>query len=290
MITHHYRPESLSLSTHQYLVIDRLSAGALPDTLPLTELVTPLTASQAHLYPWLLSLNTLSVADWIWLEEQFRLSAKNCGRPPGCLLLTSHQPESVVRSHLINMLFISDEQRKRHMLRWFDPRVLFHLCWMMDARSLADMLHISDIPDWTYWLNGRWQTLSFEKNNTPDEGLSEPHRLFNQLQYIGLINDVLAALPDAEDLAQREQLSRQIYHLAEIGENWLSNSRDLREFILHGMEYGAHFYESEMIQSLLKKSIKTANVYYQVTRNWNDEQWQAARPDLAKKEHKGYFA
>lgn len=290
MIARYYRPEPLSLSAHQYLVIDRLSAGALPDTLPLTELVTPLTAPQAYLYPWLLSLNTLSVADWRWLEEQFRLSAKNSGRPPGCLLLTSHQPESVVKSHLINILFISDEQRKRHMLRWFDPRVLFHLCWMTDARSLADMLHIHDIPDWTYWLNGRWQTLSFENDNEPEKELPEPHHLFNQLQHVGLINDVLATMPDEVDLSQREQLSQQVLHQAETGKNWLSHSRDLQAFVLHGIKNGPRFYESEMIQSLVKKYGKTPGVYYQVTRNWNDEQWQAVIHNTAKKEHKGYFA
>ncbi|MIE71831.1 DUF4123 domain-containing protein [Salmonella enterica subsp. diarizonae] len=289
MITRFYRPEPLPLSAHQYLVIDRLSAGPLPDTLPLTELVTPLTAPQAHLYPWLLSLNTLSVADWIWLEEQFRLSAKNGGHPPGCLLLTSHQPESVVRNHLINMLFISDEQRKRHMLRWFDPRVLFHLCWMADARSLADMLHIRDMPDWTYWLNGRWQTLSFDKDNAPEGESPEPHRLFNQLQHIGLINDVLAFLPDEADLSQLEQLSQQILHLAETGKNWLSYSRDLREFVLHGIKYGPRFYESEMIQSLVKKYGKTPGVYYQVTRSWNEEQWRTVNHGAVRKEHKGYF-
>lgn len=290
MITRYYRSEPLMLSEHQYLVIDRLSAGVFPDTLPLTELVTPLTASQAHLYPWLLPLNTLSADNWIWLEEQFRLSAKSSGRPPGCLLLTSHQSESVVRSHLINMLFISDEQRKRHMLRWFDPRVLFHLCWMMDARSLADMLHIRDIPDWTYWLNGRWQTLSFEKDNVPERELPEPHRLFNQLQHVGLINDVLAALPDEADLLQREQLSQQILNLAETGKDWFSYPRDLRGFVLHGMKYGQRFYESEIIQALVKRDGKTPGVYYQVTRSWNDEQWQAVNRSTIKKEHKGYFA
>ena len=289
MITRFYRPEPLPLYAHQYLVIDRLSAGPLPDTLPLTELVTPLTALQTHLYPWLLPLNTLSVADWRWLEEQFRLSAKNSGRPPGCLLLTSHQSEPLVKSHLINMLFISDKQRKRHMLRWFDPRVLFHLCWMMDARSLADMLHIRDIPDWTYWLNGRWQTLSFEKDNAPERELPEPHRLFNQLQHVGLINDVLATIPDEADLSQREQLSQQALHLAETGKNWLNHSRDLQAFVLHGIKYGPHFYESEMIQSLVKKDGKTPGVYYQVTRSWNDEQWQAVSHSVTRKEHKGYF-
>lgn len=290
MITRYYRPEPLPLSAHQYLVIDRLSAGTLPDTLPLTELVTPLTAPQAHLYPWLLPLNTLSVDDWVWLEEQFRLSGKDGGRPPGCLLLTSHQPESMVRSHLINTLFISDGQRKRHILRWFDPRVLFHLCWMTNARNMADMLHIRDISDWTYWLNGRWQTLSFEEDDTPDGGMSDPHRLFNQLQHVGLINDVLATLSDEADLSQREHLSQQILHLAETGKNWLSHSHDLREFVMHGMKYGPNFYESEMIQALVKKDGKTPGVYYQVTRNWNDEQWQVVSHRTAKKEHKGYFA
>ncbi|HHC4814413.1 DUF4123 domain-containing protein [Klebsiella michiganensis] len=290
MITRYYRPEPLPLSAHQYLVIDRLSAGALPDTLPLTELVTPLTAPQAYLYPWLLSLNRLSVVEWVWLEKRFLLAATNGGHPPGCLLLTSHQSESVVKSHLINMLFISDEQRKWHMLRWFDPRVLFHLCWMMDARSLADMLHIRDIPDWTYWLNGRWHTLSFARNDEPDPAPPEAHRLFNQLQHVGLINDVLATLPDEADLSQREQLSLQIHHLAETGKNWLSHSRDLQAFVLHGIKKGPRFYESEMIQSLVKKEGKTPGVYYQVTRSWNDEQWQAVIQSVTRKEHKGYFA
>jgi|GEM_PF-1222117 len=290
MITRYYRSEPLALSEHQYLVIDRLNAGELPAGLPLIELVTPLTAPQAHLYPWLLNLNALSVDEWKWLEKQLRLTAKNGEPPLGCLLLTSQRPEYVVRSHLINTIFINDEQRKSYMLRWFDPRVLFHLCWMINGLSLADMLHIRDIPDWTYWLNGRWQTLSFSKDDSPSETPNDPHHLFSKLQHIGLINDVLAALPNEKDLSQREQLSQQILYLAEKGKNWLSHSHDLQEFVLHGMKYGAHFYKSEVIQSLMKKSGKAAGVYYQVTRNWNDKQWQAASLEPAKKEHKGYFA
>lgn len=290
MITHHYRPEALSLSAHQYLVIDRLRAGTLPDTLPLTELVTPLTAPQAHLYPWLLSLNTLTTEGWAWLEAQYRESMQIGSPAPNFLLLSSHQPESVVRSHLIHALFISDAQRKRHLLRWFDSRVLFHLGWMADTRRLAGMLNIHDIPDWTYWLNGQWHTLSFDKHDDPDPVSPEPHRLFSQLQHVGLINDVLAMLPENADLSQREQRSRQICQLAEAGETWLSHAIDLREFVLHGLRYGSHFYQSEIIQSLVKKNGRTSGVYYQITRGWNAEQWQSVVRDTTAKEKKGSIA
>lgn len=289
MIIRHYRSAPLALTEHQYLVIDRMRAGTLPDTLQLTELVTPLTAPQAHLYPWLLSLNTLPTQGWAWLEAQYRESMQIGSPAPSFLLLSSHQPESVVRSHLIHALFISDAQQKRHLLRWFDSRVLFHLGWMAEPRQLASMLNIHDIPDWTYWLNGQWHTLSFDKNDEPDPLSTEPHHLFQQLQHVGLINDVLATLPSASDLSQREQLSRQICYLLQVAleKYQLSDRMDLTAFARHGLKYGEQVYQADAVRLLIHKGQISPGIYYRESYGWTSEQWDATSHNLSKENCKG---
>ncbi|EOC0417691.1 DUF4123 domain-containing protein [Cronobacter malonaticus] len=288
MITNYYRENCLTLSEHQYMVIDRMNTGKIPDTLPVIELTTPLTAGQAHLYPWLLPLNDLSTSDWNWLESRYRQSQVTKEQPPGCLLLTGSQPSEIVRHHLTNALFISDQQQNKHVLRYYDPRVLFHLIWMMDAWSLANLLAVRDIPDWTFWLDGQWHTLSFIADQRPEAGRTNSTQLFSSLQRIGLINNVLTRLPEIDDLTQRERQSKIIFQLLEAGENWLKNPDDLSEFALSGVKYGMNFYLSEPVQSLLKESEKQPGTYCQVARSWNREKWSAVMNETTHTMPKGF--
>lgn len=286
MITRLFRDEALTLTEHQYLVIDRMRVSNVLDTLPLIELVTPLTTAQAHLYPWLLSLNSLSSAEWDWVESRFRQSYETV-QPSYFLLLKSDQPEAVVRHHLMSSLFINDQQRQKHILRYYDPRVLFHLSWIMDAWSLSNLLNAHDLTDWTFCINWQWHTLSFSENTVPEPAIQDRNQWFACIQKIGLINDVLARISPAEDMLQRQQQSRDIFQLLTVGEGWLSDPTDLCKFACDGIQYGKDFYYSKFITVLLEDSRNTPGMYRQITRSWDQEKWQLVMEETAKKINKG---
>lgn len=286
MITSFFRDNALTLTEHQYLIIDRMCVGSVLDTLPLIELVTPLTSAQAHLYPWLLPLNELSAAQWDWVESRYQ-QALVTEQPSGLLLLKSEQPEAVVRHHLMNALFINDQHRQKHILRYYDPRVLFHLSWMMDAWSLSNLLNAHDLTDWTFCINRQWHTLSFSENTIPEPAIQDKHQWFACIQKIGLINDVLARVPPAEDMLQRQQQSRDIFQLLTVGEGWLSDPTDLCKFACDGIQYGKDFCDSKCIHVLLEDGRNTPGMYCQVTRSWDQEKWQLVREETAKKINKG---
>lgn len=288
MITTFFRENALALAEHQYLIIDRMRVANVPDILPLIELVTPLTSAQAHLYPWLLSLNSLSSTEWDWVEAQFRHSLMN-EQPSGLLFIRSDQPVAVVRHHLTNTLFISDPQHRKHILRYYDPRVLFHLSWIMDGWNLANLLSVHDISEWTFCLDRQWHTLAFNENSLPEPIIQDKDQLFIHIQRIGLINDVLARIPThSADLFQREQVSRDIFQLLAMGETWLTHPDDLCEFAYDGIQHGNNFYHSGAIQTLLEDSKNAPGIYCQVARSWGQEKWLLVMEETTKKINKGY--
>ncbi|MFK3663165.1 DUF4123 domain-containing protein [Scandinavium sp. NPDC088450] len=287
MITSFFRDDALTLTEHQYLVIDRMRVANKLVTLPLIELVTPLTRAQAHLYPWLLSLNSLSSTEWDWVENLFRQSIVS-EQPSGLLLLKSEQPEAVVRHHLTNALFITDPQRQKHILRYYDPRVLFHLSWIMDAWNLSNLLNAHDISDWTFCIDRQWHTLSFSDNSHPEPVIQDRHQLFSDIQRIGLINVVLARITShSVGFSRRQQLSRDIFQLLVAGETWLTHAADLCEFAYDGIQYGKNFYHSTFIKTLLEDSKNTPGIYCQIARSWDQKKWLLVMEETAKISIKG---
>ena len=78
-----YLEQPLQLADHQYAVIDRMRVPELPESWPLIELVSPMLAPQAHLYPWLIPLHELPSVEW-----------------RTCLLYTSPSPRERTRTRM----------------------------------------------------------------------------------------------------------------------------------------------------------------------------------------------
>ncbi|MCC8457435.1 DUF4123 domain-containing protein [Photorhabdus aegyptia] len=269
----HYLTEPLAFTEHQYALIDRVVVPQLPEVLPVIEVVSPLLAPQAHLYPWLLPLRELSSDVWSRLLNGARLKTEPDSPPLFTLLLKSDLSPEAMKNVLVNALYLKEKQQG-HILRYYDPRVLFHLHWMMGPWVFSRRIAADNITHWTFWLEGNWHTLAFPEKVRYQQG--ETSASFAQIQRIGLINQVLAQLPVTSDLAQRQTLSRRIEALFDIAmTQWsLTDKQDLTAFALHGVTLNDEFHQAPRMKELLGRCQHVTGYYQRITRSWTDEQWQ----------------
>lgn len=269
-----YLAEPLPVADHEYAIIDRMRFPELPGSWPLIELVSPMLAPQAHLYPWLLPLHELKSGDWRQLMTELAQSKNPHSSPTSCLLLSSASNPLAVRNALVEALQFYDPQRNGHILRYYDPRVLFHLHWMLTPWQLSHRLPAREVPVWTFWLEGEWRTLSF-----PEKIACQPGELrqlpLEELQYIGQINIVLSMLRvPVKDLDQRQEISKKIRRLLEQSAHCqLPTPEDRITFALHGLQQREDFWLSPKMAAFLILARQTADFYRDETSNWDDARW-----------------
>lgn len=262
------------LADHQYAVIDRVRVPKLPKSWPLIELVSPMLEPQARLYPWLVPLHELSSGEWYSLMVELSQHSEP-NLPPVCsLLLSSLQTPQAVKNALVSAMHLKDEQHKRHILRYYDPRVMFHLHWMLSPWQLFNQLHAQEISRWTFWLDGRWHTLAFPKSVVfqSDETSGFP---LAQLQRIGQINQTLKKLPCSPDMARRQEMSRKIDALLEQATTCqLPTPEDCIAFALHGLKQREGFWTAPRMAAFLAQVRQQPDCYRDETSNWSESRWQ----------------
>lgn len=269
-----YLEYPLQLADHQYAVIDRMRVPELPESWPHIELVSPMLAPQAHLYPWLIPLHELPPGEWRTLMADLSRCADPTLPPTCVLLLSSPRPINIVRNLLVNALFFKDTYQKGHILRYYDPRVLFHLHWMLSPWQLFNHLPAQEIPYWTFWLEGEWHTLSFPARVScqPGEHTEIP---LAQLQRSGQINLTLEKLPRNVDMAQRHENSRKIDALlVQAMTCGLPTEEDRIAFALHGLVQPERFWMAPKMAVFLAQSRQAPDYYRDVTSNWDEHLWQ----------------
>lgn len=268
-----YLEHPLQLADHQYAVIDRMRVPELPESWPHIELVSPMLAPQARLYPWLVPLHELSSGEW----NAFMTDLSRCVDPtssPKCaLLLSSPRPIQIVRSALVNALYFKDAYQKGHILRYYDPRVLFHLHWMLSPWQLFNQLPAQEIPYWTFWLEGGWHTLAFPARvSCPPEDHTEIP--LEQLQRSGQINLALEKLPRNVDMAQRQEVSRKLDTLlVQAMACGLPTQEDRIAFVLHGLVQRKGFWAAPKMKAFLTQSLKAPDYYRDATSHWDEHLW-----------------
>lgn len=269
-----YLEQPLQLADHQYAVIDRMRVPELPESWSHIELVSPMLAPQAHLYPWLIPLHELPSIEWRTLMADLSRCADPTSSPTSVLLLSSPRPINIVRNLLVNALFLKDTNQKGHILRYYDPRVLFHLNWMLSPWQLFNQLPAQEIPYWTFWLEGEWHTLAFPARVSCQPG-DQTEIPLEQLQRCGQINLTLEKLPHSVDMAQRQESSRKIDALLVQAKTCgLPTQEDRIAFALHGLVQPEGFWMATKMAAFLALSRQAPDYYRDVTSNWDEHLWQ----------------
>lgn len=270
MLPENYLSERADFHTHQYALVDRVLFEKLPDTFPAIELVTPLTAPQAKLYPWLIPLREMSGSQWRDLISDIQRANDSAEMPMICLFLKSELPPAVIKNSLLSMMIMLDDHKRRHILRFYDPRVLFHIHWMLSSWEFRSRFNTREIPCWTFWLEGKWHSLAFEQTLPFDTSIS--NFSFEKIQRINLINKVMAELPQGNNISARQEMSRRVDSL--LKECPLQSDVDKIAFATQGAIFGGGFWNAGEIKALLNESRNEPGYYSRITSSWNDTDWQ----------------
>lgn len=269
----YYIKNALSSGEHDFAIIDRMQYPDVDTSWPVLELVSPMLQPQGHLYPWLLPLKEMKAGDWKALMESPEQAPSTQMPPVSCLLLRSDRSVQEVRSQLIRSLHFTDEQYQGHILRYYDPRVLFHLCWMLNPALLTQTFPPQIVSHWTFWLEGNWHSVQFPTHHTSLSGDSRSLPL-QQLQRCGLINQVLSRHSSYTDMISREQISRKIDALlAQSVVLGLPTAEDQVAFALHGLGLKNEFWASPKMSVLLRQARNTPDYFHDETRLWDEERW-----------------
>lgn len=271
----YYLEQPLAPGEHDFAIIDRMQHPDINETWPVLELVSPMLKPQAHLYPWLLSLKEMKAGEWKALISELEQADSSQTMPVSCLLFRSEQPLSEVRSQLIRSLCFTDENHRGHILRYYDPRVFFHLGWMLPPWLLAQTFPSYMFSYWMFWLEGHWHTVTFP---SPEVVQFNEARTFprQQLQRCGMINQVLGRYPPYGDIAQREQVSHRIdVLLVQAAELGLPTAEDQAAFAFHGLNLRDSFWTSPKLLPLLQQAREVPDFFHDETRLWDEERWNA---------------
>lgn len=268
-----YLAQPLPLAEHHYVIIDRVRVPELPEGLSPVELVSPMLAPQARLYPWLVPLHQLPSGEWDAFMDEVSQHAYSGSLSDSCLFLFSPHPAQVVRNALVTALYFKDAHQNGHILRYYDPRVLFHLHWMLSPWQLFNQLPAREISNWTFRLEDEWHTLAFPERVSyqPGERTEIP---MAQLQRIGMINRVLQALSFNGDMRQREEVSRKIDILLEQAVKCgLSTKEDCIAFAFHGLKRREGFWMAPKMAAFLTQARQEPDCYRDETSGWDENRW-----------------
>ncbi|WP_340617951.1 DUF4123 domain-containing protein [Xenorhabdus entomophaga] len=275
-----YLPESLPLENHRYALIDRALFPELDDELPVIEVVSPLLAPQAELYPWLIPMHELSPTMWVNLFSSINKSIEEQRQPIVSLFFDSELPPEEMKNRLVHGLYIQDKSRKGFILRYYDPRVLFHLSWLWDIPTFRSQLSVDTIKHWTFYLAGEWHTLSFSQE--------EPYKIapaniqINRVHRIGMINQVLAKMSPIPNLKERKKVSMEIEGLFQVATERfkLTHRNDLVAFAFYGVTVNMFFYEHRYFKVLLVDCAEHAEYFSKTVMNVNNQELQKVKQGL----------
>ncbi|WP_340608928.1 DUF4123 domain-containing protein [Xenorhabdus bharatensis] len=275
-----YLPESLPLENHRYALIDRALFPELDDELPVIEVVSPLLAPQAELYPWLISMHELSSTQWVNLFSAINKSIEEQRQPMVSLFFDSELPPEEMKKRLVHGLYIQDKSRKGFILRYYDPRVLFNLSWIWDINTFRHQLSVDAIKHWTFYLAGKWHTLSFSQEEPYQ--ILPAHIQISRIHRIGMINQVLVKMLPISDVKERKRISVEIEGLFQVATERfkLTHRNDLVAFVLYGVTVSLSFYEHKYFKALLIDSAEYEEYFSRVMLNVNDPKLKEVKENL----------
>lgn len=268
-----YLPKHNDLGRHQFAIIDKHISNELTEEYPTLDIVSENLKPQSHLYPALLPLHELSSPQWKLLIEEIQQNTEK-SNPRISLLLESQLSAETIRKELANILIINDDNNRNFILRYYDPRVLFQLSWMLTPWQLQIVLKTHVIPSWTYLLEKNWYTLYFPEkiNHQNDDPIDLP---VEQISRIGLINQTLSKLPIITPLHKRIMTSKFIDKLLlKANSCGLTEKNDVVTFAQQGIKFQCAFWLNPEIIKILNVAKNNTKHYHRMTSNWNESYWE----------------
>lgn len=257
------------IDQYRYAIVDlaALPEDALPSGIEVRRLVPEMLAGDSAKLPGLICLSDISDKNRVYLQENLE-SAFRAERLHllSCLLNAENTIDSstVVR-HLTSRLIVDSPQGKA-FLRYYDPRVLQHLEWILEPSQWRALF--GPISQWAVC-----EPLRLRKIVRPEipgsRRWSVSAKQRRWLDHVGLLNETLKKASrrqhtlktsEADDL---EALGQRILAAMAVAETryGMNHDQDLVAFATHAVLHGDDFHEREVVQTLLASLADDENTY-----------------------------
>lgn len=196
------------------------------------------------------------------------------------LLLQSDRQVDAVAAHCRSRMIVDIDGQGPCFFRFFDPRVLAQLPWILDAAQLAWLC--GPVQRCMFRLDGAWQAV-----DRPDAAPSPRLRLSAEqsfaLIHMQALNEVLAGL---ETLAPdgRVALGQAVMgHFRAARDLGLKSLEERKAFARHGLEVHPAFHRHERVRACLAAMQPEDDYpYLAAVQDLSDEDWAAVRADMER--------
>lgn len=234
----------------RYVLIDRGGEMEVADALPWRIVAPPwLVEVQAQL-PMLLDVEALGAQPQDVLRtwtEQARHSEAGCGIT---LLDTAASTDALVEHLCDSMLWVGHDGR-RHLLRYFDARVMAQLEWLLHGAALTRLL--GPVHEWHLYLDGNWHCIAAEGGRVfvpAPSGMDTA----TALTWLDVITPAVTAASPT-DVKHRQRMAQRAYALLWKAQKrfGLRERKDLALFAEHGLSLHPEFHDHPLVRRPLEQ-------------------------------------
>lgn len=276
--------QPLERSKHNYALIDRVFYNNMDEDFPVLEVVTPNIQAQAHLYPYLLPLDSLSDSAWVRLNRIINAQTKQQEPLLTSLFFTSeYHPETL--SKVLAEQLIKKFDNKYYVLRFYDPRVFVQLLWMLPDNDWLTFSTGTGSSDWSLFIQSCWHSVSLSRKSFDNNEVNITRNLLN----IGMINRVLLKLPKEKNIFKYIDLSKGINEALVVSSDKykLLDVDDRILFAFHSITIGQLFHEVPMVMNVMKKISYQDIGYKELVSDFSELDWKLIKDYTENKLLKG---
>lgn len=263
---------------HLGLVQDDQARG-MPDFIDPEPIVPPALAGMPALMPRLADLAGLDVGQAVAVLASLNQQVQAGEAPWLAALLRSDRPERVAR-HLRSRLVIDMAGTGPCFFRFFDPRVLVQLPWMLAPAQLAWLF--GPVQAFHVCLHQAWHTVERPVAEAAPHLALTPEQSF-ALVHVQPMNEVLAGL-EGLDFDGRIRLGRAVIgHFRTARDLGLRTLPDRKAFARHALAVHADFYRHDQVQACLRAmDDQDDHPYVAATQALDDEDWSRIHTDMSR--------
>lgn len=181
------------------------------DDVPMALLPEPLVPSgfeaEAHLMPQFVHLRRFDSVQRDALLDWLEGPSAGGGAPPVLAFVSSEAEDARVLNHLRRQLIIRLSDDRKYLLRYYDPKVFWHLHWILDEMQRACLF--GPLRQWVYWHDGQWRMSEKPQAGPMRPVLFDRHQSA-QLGRVATINKVLACLDLPTDTVAQLALAQRV--------------------------------------------------------------------------------
>jgi len=262
---------------HDFAVVDRLTVEEMPD-IPHIDLVPKILEGDAAKLPCLLLLSSMSSNDRTRLFERNDRAIETGDTPLFRTLLATDVSAEYLARHLCSQLVVELPQG-RFLLRYYDPRVMHQLAWMLSPARFMALL--GPVRTWTMLCGKTWMSAPCPSGEDAPRSLAPISRKQgDRLLSIDLINAVIAQSNMTEQV-DRQDSGRRIYALLGHARQKYGflDDHDLVAFAQHGLRLGEKFDEHPRVLEIIA-SLDDEISFRDACDVLDEDVWQSIRTDL----------